>query len=308
MSGDNGDKPAKVPVLAGNQIRAIIPDSLDAAWRLAQSFVAGGITPRGMQRPEQVMVAILAGLEVGLRPLQAVQSIYIVNGRPQLFGDALVAVIRASGKCEYVKEWIEGSGESLTAWCETKRRDEAEPIKGSFSWAMAKRAGLAGKEGPWSQYPARMLKTRARNFVLRDAFADVLRGLSNDEDEPLDVGSITPRDDTPPDDSGTSRDEHVIDGEVEPPDPDADVDSQNDEPASTGVTEPEPPDPDAESDAVTLVLEQLTTQLKAATNAAMVDDIWTDLDIESALTHDEDAFAMAQSLRDRKLKHLARKK
>jgi hypothetical protein len=48
--------------------------------------------------------------------------------------------------------------------------------------ADAKRAGLAGKSGPWSQYPERMLALRARGFALRNAFADALRGLITAEE------------------------------------------------------------------------------------------------------------------------------
>ena len=46
-----------------------------------------------------------------------------------------------------------------------------------FSMQDAKQAGLTGKQGPWSQYPRRMLQMRARAFALRDVFADVLRGV-----------------------------------------------------------------------------------------------------------------------------------
>ena len=41
----------------------------------------------------------------------------------------------------------------------------------------AKRAGLYGKQGPWQQYPKRMLQMRARAWALRDVFPDVLRGV-----------------------------------------------------------------------------------------------------------------------------------
>jgi hypothetical protein len=133
------------------------------------------------------------------------RGIYIVNGRPQLFGDALLAVVRRSGKMTKFREWMEGSGETLTAWCELER-DGGETLKRSFSWAQAKRANLAGKGGPWTQYPARMLTMRARNFALRDLFADVLSGLSNDMPEPADVGSITAHgDEAPPDPTMIAR-------------------------------------------------------------------------------------------------------
>jgi hypothetical protein len=72
--GNSMNDTSKVPVVAGNAIRAIVPASLDEAYRLAQAFVAGGIAPRGMQRPEQIMVAIMAGLEVGLTPLRVHQG------------------------------------------------------------------------------------------------------------------------------------------------------------------------------------------------------------------------------------------
>jgi hypothetical protein len=48
--------------------------------------------------------------------------------------------------------------------------------------ADAKAAGLWAKGGPWTQYPKRMLAMRARGFALRNAFADVLRGLVTAEE------------------------------------------------------------------------------------------------------------------------------
>src|SRR3546814_15381125 len=41
----------------------------------------------------------------------------------------------------------------------------------------AKKAGLAGKQGPGSQYPQRMRQMRARAWAMRDGFADVLKGI-----------------------------------------------------------------------------------------------------------------------------------
>src|SRR5262249_22277845 len=58
-----------------------------------------------------------------------------------------------------------------------------EPYTAQFSTADAKAAGLLGKTGPWSQYPARMRQMRARAFALRDQFAGVLKGLAIREDQ-----------------------------------------------------------------------------------------------------------------------------
>ena len=110
------------------------------------------------------------------------QSIAVVNGRPAVFGDAALAVAKASPVCEYVTEKIEGDGEQMVATCTAKRRGYPEATVVRFTVADAKKAGLWGKAGPWTQYPKRMLQMRARGFALRDAFPDVLKGLVTAEE------------------------------------------------------------------------------------------------------------------------------
>jgi len=59
----------------------------------------------------------------------------------------------------------------------------------------AKLASLWGKQGPWSQYPKRMLKFRARGFWLRDNFGDILKGMRTVEelrDVPPEPRNVTP--------------------------------------------------------------------------------------------------------------------
>lgn len=166
------------PVLAtGGRIQPVIPQTMEDAYRLGKAICAAGMAPRGMETPEKCMVAILRGLEVGLSPMQAVDKIAVVNGRPTIWGDGAMALVRASGLCEYVRERIDGEGEGRVAVCETKRRGETESVVRKFSVAEAKEAGLWNKQGPWKQFPARMLQMRARAFALRDLYADVLGGL-----------------------------------------------------------------------------------------------------------------------------------
>jgi hypothetical protein len=75
------------------------------------------------------------------------------------------------------------------AVCVAKRKGR-KPVTARFSVEDAKRAGLWGKQGPWSAYPKRMMQMRARGFALRDAFPDVLKGMITAEeaqDYPSDV-------------------------------------------------------------------------------------------------------------------------
>ena len=157
--------------------------SFDDAFRFSKMVAASEFAPKDFKgKPESCMLAIQHGSEVGLSPMQSLQSIAVINGRPTIWGDAALALVQSSSVCEYVKEYVEGQGENLTAVCEAKRRGYPAPTVSRFSMADAKRAGLAGKTGPWSQYPERMLALRARGFALRNAFADALRGLITAEE------------------------------------------------------------------------------------------------------------------------------
>lgn len=196
------DSPPKLPTLsAGGAVRAIVPQDFDSAWRIANAVVKAGMAPRGLDTAEKAMVAIMHGLEIGLTPMNALQSIAVVNGRPTIYGDGAIGLVRGSGLLEWIEEIEEQRpNQGLTAICRVKRRGEPKPAEYTFSEADAKTAGLSGKEGPWRGYPRRMRQMRARAFALRDTFADVLKGLSIREEiedfQPM--RDVSPRDDGPP--------------------------------------------------------------------------------------------------------------
>lgn len=163
--------------------RGLALASFDDAFRFSKMVAASDFAPKDFKgKPESCLLAIQHGSEVGLSPMQSLQSIAVINGRPTIWGDAALALVQASPVCEYVREYTEGDGDNLTAVCEAKRKGYPAPTISRFSMADAKRAGLAGKSGPWSAYPARMLALRARGFALRNAFADALRGLITAEE------------------------------------------------------------------------------------------------------------------------------
>jgi hypothetical protein len=157
--------------------------SFDDAFRFAKMVAASEFAPKDFKgKPESCLLAIQHGSEVGLSPMQSLQSIAVINGRPTIWGDAALALVQACSVCEYVREYMEGEGDNLTAVCEAKRQGYPSPSVSRFSVADAKKAGLWGKSGPWTQYPSRMLQLRARGFALRNAFADALRGLVTAEE------------------------------------------------------------------------------------------------------------------------------
>jgi hypothetical protein len=147
--------------------------------------------PKSLQgKPADCALAVIYGSELGVTPMAALQNIAVINGKPSVFGDLLLALCMASPLCVYVKEKIDGEGDAMVATCETLRRGYESPTLRTFSMADAKTAGLLQKDGPWKQYTARMLAMRARGFALRDAFPDVLRGVISAE-EAQDYQTIT---------------------------------------------------------------------------------------------------------------------
>lgn len=157
---------------------SLAPKDLDEAMRFADMLASSSIVPKDyIGKPGNCLVAIQWGMELGLQPMQAMQSIAVINGRPSLWGDAMLALVKAHPAFEWIKEECDGS----VAVCTIKRRGEPE-VTQSFSLEEAKRAGLTGKQGPWTQYPKRMLQMRARGFALRDAFPDALRGVVSAEE------------------------------------------------------------------------------------------------------------------------------
>lgn len=171
----------------------LTPSSFTEAIKFAETLATSDIVPKDFKgNAGNILVAIQWGLELGLQPMQAMQNIAVINGRPSLWGDAVIGLVRSSPLCEYIYESIEGD----TAICRVKRKGEEEQQR-TFSMAEAKQAGLAGKN-VWAAYPKRMLQMRARAFALRDVFPDVLKGLPIAEEvQDYQEKDITPKAEKP---------------------------------------------------------------------------------------------------------------
>jgi hypothetical protein len=152
---------------------ALTPTTIKEAIEFAELLSKSSLVPKDfVGNPGNIIVAIQWGAEVGLAPMQAMQNIAVINGRPCLWGDAVLALVRASGLLDAINEEVSEAG----ATCTVKRRGSV-PVSRAFTVEDAKRAGLWGKQGPWTTYPKRMLQMRARAFALRDEFTDVLKGM-----------------------------------------------------------------------------------------------------------------------------------
>jgi hypothetical protein len=184
-----------LPALSG---RSLAPSNITEAVEFSERLAASSLVPSSFKgKPADVLVAMQWGYELGLSPLQALQNIAVINGKPSVYGDTLLALVQGHPEYAGHKEWLEGE----VAHCLIQRRKGQAVIdtERTFSVTDAKRANLWGKGGPWQQYPQRMLQMRARGFALRDAFADALRGfitVEEAQDYPV-AGKAAPKDITP---------------------------------------------------------------------------------------------------------------
>jgi hypothetical protein len=157
---------------------SLTPRNLGEAMEFAKIIASSDMVPKDyINKPGNVLVAVQTGAEVGLKPMQSLQGIAVINGRPAIWGDAMWALVVSHPEFEGFRD--ENTDAQSTVWL--KRRGQGEIMR-SFSMEDAKKAGLAGKQGPWTSNPKRMMQMRARAFAARDLFPDALKGIKSVEE------------------------------------------------------------------------------------------------------------------------------
>ncbi len=156
--------------------------SMTDAMQFCEQVFNSGLAPSSFRTPQAIFAAVQMGAELGMRPMQALQGLAVVNGRVSLMDKAARGVVAHSGLLEDCQDYFEGSGDDLTAFCKLKRKGVATPFIGRFSVAQAKKAGLWGKTGPWTAYPQDMLSHKSSARAHAAGFSDILIGLAVTED------------------------------------------------------------------------------------------------------------------------------
>lgn len=156
--------------------------SASDALYFAEAVFKSGLAPAGFKSPQAIFVAVQQGAELGMKPMQSLQGIAVINGRTSLYDKTARGLAMASGQVESMEDRFEGSGDDFTAITTIKRKGISNPFVGKFSVADAKRAGLWGKAGPWTLYSKDMQTHKSSSRALNAGFADVLIGLPVFED------------------------------------------------------------------------------------------------------------------------------
>lgn len=142
-------------------------------------------------KPEAVAAAVLFGRELDMPPMQALQQVHVIEGRPSLSAEHMRAMVLAAGH----QLWVTGDSGEATA---TGRRllpngEYTAPMSVVWNIRMAQAAGLVNeKRKSWLRYPRQMLKARATAELCRDLFPDITHGLAAVEElDDEDAGTPT---------------------------------------------------------------------------------------------------------------------
>lgn len=172
--------------------KGIVPNNYNELLQMAALVHRSGLAPKSLDTVQKVAIAMAMCMEVGRPVLTGIQDMAVINGKVGMFGDAVLAVIRSSGLLEKFNQWEEGVpyGDDWVVHTLVKRKG-AEEKTDYFSWQDAKRAGVADPKtrdgrpdqfSPWRRWPRRMMYFKSRNFLLRDEFGDLLKGIQPAED------------------------------------------------------------------------------------------------------------------------------
>ena len=159
---------------SGLDMVASLADVLRLADTLSQA--RGGFIPDHFKNSAQVAAVILAGRELGVGPMAALRSFYLVNGKLGMDASFVSGRMLAHG---IALEWLRDDDE-----CASVRLSRAgmPPYVSTFSRQDAERAGLWGS-ATWRKYPRAMLRARAITAGARAYAADAFSGSVYTPDE-----------------------------------------------------------------------------------------------------------------------------
>lgn len=160
--------------------------------RMAETLAPADLLPKHLrQRPADVFLTLQLGAELGLAPMQSIRAVHVIEGKPTMSADLMAALcMRDRSVCAYLRP-VELS--ATVATYETQRVGWPEPMRMSFTWEDATRAGLTGKDS-WRRYPGAMLKSRCLSAIVRAAYPDLMLGIYDPDEldgvEPLKVDRV----------------------------------------------------------------------------------------------------------------------
>lgn len=175
----------------------VVASSMKEVESLATRIAKSELVPLAYRnKPDDIFVAMLMGNEIGIGPMQAIQNIDVIEGRPQARARLKKVLSLRNPNCEYFR-CVETS--TTKATFETKRRNDPEPTRLTYTIEEANAAGLTRKAN-WIKNPAAMLRARCEGALADIVYSDSTLGVpaeEYDEDPPASRVELRDITDTP---------------------------------------------------------------------------------------------------------------
>jgi hypothetical protein len=167
-------------------------EEIETSYRVAKGLSASGFF-KDARQAEQAFAKILLGRDLGLSPTQAMTSIHIVEGKPELSANLQAQLVRSyrgpDGE-RYGYRVLEHTDEACAIEFRMREQGADWEVIGTERFTMddARRAGLAGR-GPWKSYPRNMLWARCMSNGVNFHCPEVARGLRVFHEGEIDTGA-----------------------------------------------------------------------------------------------------------------------
>ena len=166
-----------------NEIQKVVEEQNDVISlqkRQLNALIEGGFIPKGCSK-EEAFARVVAGASMGMKPIQAINGIAMINGKPTLHSDSIPCTVMASGLVNGMKYKFTGEGETLACTFYVRRKGIEEYQEWTYSMEDAKKAGLLSNP-VWQKHPKKMLFNRARTWCFRNTFPDVIGNVYTQEE------------------------------------------------------------------------------------------------------------------------------
>lgn len=165
--------------------------AFENAQRMVKPFVNSNLVPTTFKGDVGAcLIALNMANRMGADPLQVMQSLYIVHGKPSFSSAFLIACFNQSGRYTAIRYRMSGERDTDSWGCTaiTTERSTGEAIEGvTVTIGMAKAEGWYTKTGSkWKTMPELMLRYRSAAFLIRSVAPEIALGFQTTE-EAIDI-------------------------------------------------------------------------------------------------------------------------
>lgn len=157
-----------------NELTTTKEYSVQEIAQMGQIFAKSGMY--GIKSPEMAMTLMFQAQAEGIHPCKAMQEYHVINGKPSLSSQAMLARFQLAGG---TAKWIKRTSTEATLYVSHKQGGELEV---TWNIERAKKAGLLGNP-TWTKYPEAMLSARCISEAIRAVFPACLGGMFSIEEE-----------------------------------------------------------------------------------------------------------------------------